>query len=189
MLILRQDPLTIISVEIFNLLKDENEMFGVRASFYVLSRLQRVWSGGEQEARPTHSCCLLMHRWLHSSTQATIRGITSRQNEKFGSGSCVKHAVQISELQTPHQSKLQICCYIIHHIYITLKNPKAIFFLPPLLPKMATWNQSMWRATEISLPSSKHPVVYPLQFFNFILIGEKSPTPCTFHRNTVTAPL
>ncbi len=188
MLILRQDPLTIISVEIFNLLKDENEMFGVRANFNVLSRLQRVWSGGEQEVRPTRSCCLLMHRWLHSFTQDTIRGITSSQNEKFGSGSCVKHAVQISELQTPHQSKLQICCYIIHHIYITLKNPKAIFFLPPRFPKKATWYHSTWRAnSEMSLAQnilwSSTPV---FQLFSYC---EKSPTPNTFHSNTVTAPL
>ncbi len=94
---------------------------------------------------------------------------------------------KISELQTPHQSKLQICCYIIHHIYITLKNPKAIFLLPPRFPKKATWYHSMWRAnSEISLVQnilwSSTPV---FQFYSYC---EKSPTPNTFHSNTSPLP-
>jgi len=59
---LKTGPFTIILVRIFYLLKNENKMFGVKARFHVLSRLQRVWNEGEWEVRPTHSCCLLMHR-------------------------------------------------------------------------------------------------------------------------------
>lgn len=53
------------------------------------------------------------------------------KTKKFSSGSCVEHARQISNLQTPHQSKLQICCCIIHHIHNTLK----LFSLYPIYKK------------------------------------------------------
>lgn len=93
------------------------------------------------------------------------------KTKKFSSGSCVKHARQISNLQTPHQSKLQICCCIIHHIHNTLK---LFSFYPIYKKKKKRLPDSqvycMKGATAISPP--KH--IGSLEVFSFPATGERN---------------